>query len=491
MRGAVTLAVLLLAALDASAASTAAAEAAKIESRTLANGLEIVVWPDHDIPNVAMFLWYRVGTRNERPGITGISHFFEHMMFNGTKTRRPGDFDRIMESNGGRNNAYTSSDVTVYQNWFPRSALEVVFDLEADRMRNLDFDPKAVESERGVVYSERRSSVDNDNFGVLAEQMQGTAFIAHPYQFPTVGWPSDIEGWTIYANKTRGDCLIVHDYGPDAVGAVQMGVTQNDKEVGYLGVFTKADIGIQGGNQSPIFVSIGGKLYGGVVTSTKAEAGYSGGYILTEDPDAVRRGADNLRQHLAIIAAYGIPAVVALNEFPTDHASEFEALRDVALEAGARDVIAARHFAEGGAGAEDLARAVWTVAQEGAPDFRFLSREGASQREQIEDIATRIYGADGVDYLPQARKDIARMEDLGFGQVPVCMAKTHLSLSHDPLMLNRPSDFRLPVRGVVPSAGAGFVVALCGDMQRMPGYGRTPAFHDIDIDEQGRTVGLF
>ena len=95
------------------------------------------------------------------PGITGISHFFEHMMFNGTKTRRPGEFDRIMEGNGGRNNAYTSSDVTVYQDWFPRGALELVFDLEADRMRNLDFDPKAVESERGVVYSERRSSVDN------------------------------------------------------------------------------------------------------------------------------------------------------------------------------------------------------------------------------------------------------------------------------------------------------------------------------------------
>ena len=98
----------------------------------------------------------------------------------------------------------------------------------------------------------------------------------------------DIEGWTIYANKTRGDCLIVHDYGPDAAGAVQMGVTQNDLEVGYLGVFTKADIGIQSGNQSPIFVSIGGKLYGGVVTSTKAEGGYSGGYILTDDPDFKR-----------------------------------------------------------------------------------------------------------------------------------------------------------------------------------------------------------
>ena len=123
-------------------------------------------------------------------------------MFNGTRTRAPGEFDRLMEGNGGRNNAYTSSDVTVYQDWFPRTALDLVFDLEADRMRNLDFDPKAVESERGVVYSERRSSVDNDNFGVLAEQIQATAYVAHPYQFPTIGWPSDIEGWTIEDLKT-------------------------------------------------------------------------------------------------------------------------------------------------------------------------------------------------------------------------------------------------------------------------------------------------
>ncbi|HLB83972.1 MAG TPA: insulinase family protein, partial [Steroidobacteraceae bacterium] len=122
--------VLSLAAVDAGAGSAAPAEAAKIESRTLANGLKVVVWPDHDIPNVAMYLWFRVGSRNEYPGITGISHFFEHMMFNGTRTRAPGEFDRIMEGNGGRNNAYTSSDVTVYQDWFPRSALELVFDLE-------------------------------------------------------------------------------------------------------------------------------------------------------------------------------------------------------------------------------------------------------------------------------------------------------------------------------------------------------------------------
>jgi zinc protease len=169
----------------------------QIVSRTLPNGLEVVVWPDRDIPNVAMYTWYRVGSRNERPGITGLSHYFEHMMFNGTKTRPPGEFDRVMEANGGSNNAYTSSDVTVYQNWFPASATELIFDLEADRMRNLDFDPKVVESERGVVYSERRSAIDNDNLGTLFEQLQATAYLAHPYQIPTIGWPSDIEGWKI------------------------------------------------------------------------------------------------------------------------------------------------------------------------------------------------------------------------------------------------------------------------------------------------------
>lgn len=169
----------------------------QITSRTLANGLKVVVWPDHDIPNVAMYTWYRVGSRNERPGITGISHFFEHMMFNGTSTRPPGEFDRVMEANGGANNAYTSQDVTVYQNWFPNTATDLIFDLESDRMRNLDFDSKVVESERGVVYSERRSSVDNDNFGTLFEQVTATAFVAHPYQIPTIGWPSDIEGWKV------------------------------------------------------------------------------------------------------------------------------------------------------------------------------------------------------------------------------------------------------------------------------------------------------
>lgn len=168
----------------------------EIQSVTLENGLEIIVWPDHDIPNVALYYFVRAGSRNERPGITGLSHFFEHMTFNGTSDLDPGEFDRIMEAAGGWNNAYTSSDVTVYTDWFPRSALETIFELEADRLQNLDFDPEVVEKERGVVYSERRTNIDNNNLRKLLEQVIATAYVAHPYQFPTIGWPSDIESWT-------------------------------------------------------------------------------------------------------------------------------------------------------------------------------------------------------------------------------------------------------------------------------------------------------
>src|SRR5437764_3309382 len=131
-----------------------------IRTATLENGLKVIVQEDHAIPNVAMYLFYRIGSRNERPGTTGLSHFFEHMMFNGAKKYGPGEFDRTMEAEGGANNAYTNKDVTVYQDWFPRSALDLIFDLESDRIENLSFDPKMISSERGVVASERRTSVD-------------------------------------------------------------------------------------------------------------------------------------------------------------------------------------------------------------------------------------------------------------------------------------------------------------------------------------------
>lgn len=181
----------------------AGAQQIKVTSHTLSNGMKILVHEDHDLPSVAMYLFYKIGSRNERPGTTGVSHYFEHMMFNGAKKYGPKQFDVQMEKNGGRNNAYTTRDLTVYTDWFPRSALELMFDMEADRIRDLSFDPKIVESERGVVYSERRSSVDNNPFGLLYEQLNAAAFIAHPYQWPVVGWASDIEGWTMEDLKTH------------------------------------------------------------------------------------------------------------------------------------------------------------------------------------------------------------------------------------------------------------------------------------------------
>jgi zinc protease len=168
-----------------------------VSARTLKNGMKVLVQSDHSIPNVALYVFYRIGSRNERPGTTGISHFFEHMMFNGAKKYGPGELDKVMEANGGSNNAYTTHDVTVYQDWFPRSALELIYDIEADRIRDLNFDPQKIKSEREVVASERRLSVDNENNGVLDEQLWATAFLAHPYQWPVVGWMSDIEHWTM------------------------------------------------------------------------------------------------------------------------------------------------------------------------------------------------------------------------------------------------------------------------------------------------------
>jgi len=173
------------------------AQPSDVKTDTLSNGMKILVQEDHNIPNVAMYLFYKIGSRNEHPGTTGLSHFFEHMMFNGAKKYGPGQFDFQMEKNGGNNNAYTTRDDTVYTDWFPSSALELMMDMEADRIRDLSFDPKIVESERGVVYSERRSSVDNNNFGILFEQLNAAAFTAHPYHWPVVGWPSDIESWTM------------------------------------------------------------------------------------------------------------------------------------------------------------------------------------------------------------------------------------------------------------------------------------------------------
>jgi formyltetrahydrofolate synthetase len=226
------------------------------------------------------------------------------------------------------------------------------------------------------------------------------------------------------------------------------------------------------------------------VRAMKSHGGMPFDQLGTEDIDALQRGIENLEAHIGIIREYGLPCVVSINNFPNDTEKEIETTRELATEAGAETVVVNRAFSEGGDGATELAEAV-VAACERPSSFHLLTPDGTPLKQQIEAIATKVYGADGVDYQAQAEKDISRMEQLGFGTVPVCMAKTLLSLSHDPTLLNRPRGYRLPVRGVVPSAGAGFVVVLCGDMQRMPGLGKTPAFMNVDIDAEGRTVGLF
>ena len=171
-------------------------KASDVKTFTLKNGMKFLVLEDHSIPNANMFLFYKVGSRNEHPGITGLSHFFEHMMFNGSKKYGPKMFDNTMEFNGGANNAYTTENVTVYTNFFPASATDVIFDLEADRISNLSIDPKMVESERGVVLSERSTSLENSPWNLLVQSVQATAFQEHPYHWPVIGYETDIKNWS-------------------------------------------------------------------------------------------------------------------------------------------------------------------------------------------------------------------------------------------------------------------------------------------------------
>ncbi len=209
-----------------------------------------------------------------------------------------------------------------------------------------------------------------------------------------------------------------------------------------------------------------------------------------EDVAAVRRGAENLSRHIEILRHFGVPVVVAVNAFPTDTPGETAAVREEAMAAGARAAAVATHYTDGGAGALELARAVAEVARDGSARFRVLYPDDMPLEEKIETLATRIYGAASVEYTHAAAAQLAELEQLGFGRLPVCTAKSHLSLSHDPLLGPTPRGFRFPVQEVQLSAGAGFVTALAGEMQLMPGLPVHPAAETIDLDGEGNVVGL-
>jgi formate--tetrahydrofolate ligase len=236
-----------------------------------------------------------------------------------------------------------------------------------------------------------------------------------------------------------------------------------------------------------------------VVATVRALKAHSGKYkvvagrplppdLLAKNPDDVLAGAANLRKQLENVALHGIPPVVAINAFPTDHRSEHDAIREVADQMGVRSAVCT-HFAEGGRGAAGLAEAVAEAADE--PDrFQFLYPDEASLREKIETVARRVYGADGVSYSPQAARQIETYERAGFGHLPVCIAKTHLSISSDPALKGAPVGWTLPVREVRASVGAGFVYPICGEIRTMPGLSANPAAAHIDLDENGEVVGL-
>jgi len=225
------------------------------------------------------------------------------------------------------------------------------------------------------------------------------------------------------------------------------------------------------------------------VRATKSHGGVAFKDLGAENMEAIRQGADNLAAHINIVRQYGLPCVVTINGFPTDLPKEIALVKELALNAGAETVVVHEGFGKGGDGAVDLANAV-VAACEKPNTFSYLTPDGTPIVEQIRAIAQRIYGATDIDLQMQAIKDLERVNKLGMGTAPVCMAKTQMSLSHDPALRNRPTGFILPVRSLVASAGAGFVIALCGDMQRMPGLGKTPAFQKMDIDEHGNTYGL-
>jgi formate--tetrahydrofolate ligase len=212
--------------------------------------------------------------------------------------------------------------------------------------------------------------------------------------------------------------------------------------------------------------------------------------LVTENLPALEKGCANLVKHIENARRFGVPVVVAVNRFTQDTAAEIKLIQDQAVAAGAEGAYQSDVWAKGGEGGVELAEAV-IAACEKPSDFKFLYDLELPIKQKIEAIATRIYGADGVDFAPLAERKIEMFTRWGLDRLPICMAKTHLSLSHDPALKGRPQGFRIPIRDVRPSAGAGFLYPLLGEMSTMPGLPSRPAAVDVDIDDDGRVLGLF
>ena len=297
-----------------------------------------------------------------------------------------------------------------------------------------------------------------------------------------------------FANIAHGNSSIVADLvalrlvGPDGYVVTESGFGAD------CGMEKFMDIKCRASGLAPDCVVIVAtiralKMHGGgpkVVAGRPLPAEYT-----DENLDLLAKGLPNLAAHVRIARLFGVPTVVAVNRFTTDTAAEIDLVRRAAVEAGAEDAVMSDHWAEGGAGAVALARAVM-AACERPKDFRFLYPLDWDIKRKIEAIAVNVYGADGVDYEPAAEAKIDLYTRLGYAGLPICMAKTHLSLSHNPAWKGVPKGFRVPVRDIKASVGAGFLYPLCGDMRTMPGLPTRPAYYDIDLDPAtGKVTGLF
>jgi formate--tetrahydrofolate ligase len=291
-----------------------------------------------------------------------------------------------------------------------------------------------------------------------------------------------------FANIAHGNCSVLADQV--AVRAAEYVIT----EAGF-----GADIGAEK------FFNIKSRASGlkpdaaVIVTTVRALKMHSGGHtvragrplpesMLQERPDEVTAGAENLRRHIHIVRRHGVNPVVAINAFPTDFSSEHEAIAKVCDQEGVRWAVS-RQYTDGGPGTVELAEMVVEACDE-ENDFRLLYPDDMPLVEKIDTIATEVYGADGVEYEPAAKRQLARFEDLGWRHLPICMVKTHRSLSHDIKLLNAPTGWMLPIREVRASVGAGFILPLAGDISTMPGLSSSPSALGIDIDADGNIVGL-
>lgn len=227
------------------------------------------------------------------------------------------------------------------------------------------------------------------------------------------------------------------------------------------------------------------------VRALKHHGGIAKAELSSENLDALEKGLPNLLKHIKnVTVKYGLPAVVAINRFPTDTEAELKLIRVKCKEYGA-NVALSEVWAKGGEGGIELAKEVVRLVEEGNNNFKFIYNDEMSLREKIEAVVSKVYGGDGVDYLSTAQKELTRLEEMGFGNLPICIAKTQYSFSDDPKKLGWPKDFKVTVKNVKVSAGAGFVVVLTGDIMTMPGLPKVPSAEKIDVDSTGRVSGLF